>query len=71
MLKAERTSRAKSREATASREFRMGALKPSSRAVKWRSMGKPVPARAAAPRGLSLRRSLASSRRPASRFSIS
>lgn len=51
MFKAERTSRAKSREATASREFRMGALKPSSLAVKWRSMGKPVPARAAAPRG--------------------
>jgi len=44
-------STAKSRSETASIEFSHSASKPSSRATRLRSIGKVVPARAAAPRG--------------------
>jgi hypothetical protein len=51
MPAADRNSSAKSRSETASSELAMGRSKPSSRAVMSRSMGKEVPASAAAPRG--------------------
>ena len=49
-------SSTKSRSATASSEFAIGRLKPSAFAVIARSIGNEVPASAAAPSGLSLRR---------------
>ena len=49
----------------------MGRSKPSALAVISRSMGKEVPASAAAPRGHSFTRLRASARRPRSRWSIS
>ncbi len=64
-------SSAKSRDDTASSEFAIGRSKPSSSAVIWRSMGKDVPASAAAPSGDLFTRFLASAKRPRSRASIS
>ena len=64
MATAESASSAKSRADTASSEFAIGFWKPSSAAVMSRSMGKPVPARAAAPSGLSFIRAIASPKRP-------
>ena len=49
----------------------VGRSKPSACAVAWRSIGKPVPASAAAPSGLSFIRRRASASRPWSRASIS
>ena len=64
-------SSAKSRADTASSELAMGRSKPSSDAVMCRSMGKEVPASAAAPSGDLFTRFLASANRPRSRASIS
>ena len=64
-------SSAKSRALTQSSEFAIGRSKPSAFAVMWRSMGKPVPASAAAPSGLSFMRTTASVKRPRSRSNIS
>ncbi len=64
-------SSTKSRDETASSEFAIGLSKPSAAAVMARSMGKDVPAKAAAPRGDSFTRFLASAKRPRSRASIS
>ena len=71
MAQANRNSAAKSRLATASSELRIGRSKPSAVAVMCRSIGKPVPASAAAPSGLSFIRARASARRDRSRDSIS
>ena len=71
MLAEERNSSAKSRSLTASSEFAAGRSKPSACAVAWRSMGKDVPASAAAPSGHSFMRARASRKRLASRPSIS
>ena len=60
MAQVARNSIAKSRLATLSRLLRVGASNPSAAAVAWRSIGKPVPHRAAAPSGHSLRRMRAS-----------
>ena len=57
-------SSAKSRSDTASSEFAAGLSKPSAFAVASRSMGKLVPASAAAPSGHSFSRVLASAKRP-------
>jgi hypothetical protein len=65
------TSSAKSRADTASSELAMGPPKPSACAVISRSMGKDVPASAAAPSGETFSRARASARRPRSRASIS
>ncbi len=51
MLAAARNSRAKSLSLTASSELAASSAKPSNSAVRCRSMGKPVPASAPAPRG--------------------
>ena len=56
----DRNSSAKSRSETLSSELRVGSRKPSAFAVMCRSIGKPVPASAAAPSGLSSIRSIAS-----------
>ena len=64
-------SMAKSRSDTASREFWQTPSKPSSRATRSRSIGKLVPASAAAPSGRRLMRLRASAKRSASRESIS
>jgi len=66
-----RKSSAKSRSETLSSELRIGSRKPSALAVRWRSMGKLVPARAAAPSGLSSMRSIALRTRDRSRANIS
>ncbi len=71
IVAADRASRAKSRAETLSRELAIGPSKPSAWAVMCRSMGKDVPASAAAPRGLSFIRTRASAKRPASRPNIS
>ena len=63
----DRNSSAKSRSDTLSSELRVGSRKPSALAVLCRSMGKPVPASAAAPSGLSSMRSMASRTRDRSR----
>jgi hypothetical protein len=68
---APRNSSAKSRSLTASSEFAMGRSNPSAAAVISRSMGKLVPASAAAPSGLLFIRARASRNRPRSRSSIS
>ena len=68
---AARNSSAKSRSLTASSEFAIGRSKPSAAAVMCRSIGKLVPASAAAPSGLSFIRARASRKRPRSRSSIS
>ena len=49
--------------------FLIGALKPKAPEVINRSMGRPVPANAHAPKGQKLSRVLQSSKRPASRSS--
>ena len=64
-------SRMKSRSATASMLLREIAAKPSSRATASRSMGYAAPASAALPSGITSVRSKASTKRPASRSSIS
>jgi hypothetical protein len=64
-------SSTKSRSDTASSEFAAGRSKPSFFAVMARSSGNDVPASAAAPSGDSLRRFLASAKRPRSRAAIS
>ena len=56
---------------TVSIEFRVGSRKSSAEAVMARSIGKPVPASAAAPSGLSSMRSMASRTRDRSRPNIS
>jgi hypothetical protein len=71
IAQADRYSSAKSRSDTASSELSVGPSKPRVAAVRWRSIGKLVPARAALPRGQRLRRARASERRPRSRESIS
>ncbi len=71
MAVAARYSSAKSRSLTASSELAAGRSKPRAALVMSRSIGKLVPARAAAPRGHSLRRARASQKRPRSRESIS
>ena len=68
---AAQNSIAKSRSATLSREFRVGASKPSISALASRSIGKVVPASAAAPKGETFNRFRQSARRPWSRSSIS
>ena len=68
---AARNSIAKSRSDTASSEFAVGRSKPSAAALAKRSIGKEVPASAAAPSGLSLSRRRQSASRPRSRPSIS
>ena len=68
---AARNSSAKSRSLTASSEFAIGRSNPSAFAVISRSIGKLVPASAAAPSGLSFIRARASRNRPRSRSSIS
>src|SRR6056300_530568 len=67
---AARYSMAKSRADTASIELAIGASNPNVLAVIWRSIGKEVPAKAAAPRGDSFIRFLASAKRPRSRPNI-
>src|SRR5436190_1740974 len=64
---AARNSTAKSRSETASIEFAAGRSKPSAAAVRSRSIGKAVPASAAAPSGDSLSRRRQSAKRPRSR----
>ncbi len=64
-------SSTKSRSDTESSEFAVGRSKPSALAVAKRSIGKEVPASAAAPSGHSLSRARASAKRPRSRPSIS
>ena len=64
-------SMAKSRSETASSEFSATPSKPSSRATRSRSMGKVVPASAAAPSGSTLTRLRQSASRARSRSSIS
>ena len=71
MAAAERRSSTKSRSATLSIELRVGLSNPSALAVALRSMGKEVPASAAAPSGHSFMRVRASTRRERSRPSIS
>jgi hypothetical protein len=71
MAQALSVSRTKSRSATVSSELRVGRSKPKAFAVMWRSMGKLVPASAAAPSGFSFIRLRASARRERSRASIS
>ena len=71
MVQAARYSSAKSRAEIASMELRIGRLKPRLIAVTSRSMGKDVPASAAAPKGDSFKRLRASSKRPRSRANIS
>ena len=66
-----RNSSAKSRSLTASIEFAIARSNPSAAAVISRSIGKLVPASAAAPSGLSFIRARASRNRPRSRSSIS
>jgi hypothetical protein len=68
---APRNSSAKSRSLTASSELAIGLSKSSAAAVASRSIGKLVPASAAAPSGLSFIRARASRNRPRSRSSIS
>jgi len=68
---AARNSSAKSRSLTASSEFAIGRSNPSASAVIARSIGKEVPASAAAPSGHSLSRHRQSASRPRSRPSIS
>ena len=68
---AERVSSAKSRSDTASIELAIGPSKPSAFAVALRSMGKAVPASAAAPSGEWFNRLRASRKRPRSRPAIS
>src|SRR5579862_2121781 len=68
---AARYSSAKSRAEIASMEFLIGLAKPSAWLVASRSMGKEVPASAAAPSGDSFKRLRASSKRPRSRPNIS
>ena len=67
----DRYSSAKSRSLTASRLLAIGRSNPSAFAVASRSMGKPVPASAAAPRGDSFIRLRASWKRVRSRPNIS
>jgi hypothetical protein len=64
-------SSTKSRSETESSELRVGRSKPSALAVMVRSMGKDVPASAAAPSGDSFIRLRASAKRERSRASIS
>ena len=71
IAEADRNSSAKSRSLTASSELAIGRSKPSAFAVMSRLMAKPVPASAAAPRGLSFIRLRASENRPMSRAVIS
>src|SRR3954468_2145824 len=71
MAQAARYSGAKSRAEIASIELRIGRAKPSAMAVASRSMGNDVPASAAAPKGDSFIRVLASVKRPRSRPNIS
>ena len=71
MLLAARNSKAKSRSDTESRLFAVGRSKPSAFAVACRSIGKDVPAKAAAPKGHSFIRLRASSKRDRSRANIS
>ena len=60
MAAAESVSSTKSRSETLSSELAVGRSKPSAFAVSSRSIGKEVPASAAAPKGDSLRRARAS-----------
>src|SRR4051812_30755291 len=62
MEQAARYSRAKSRAEMASMELRIGRAKPRLCEVASRSMGKDVPAKAAAPKGDSFSRRRASSK---------
>ena len=71
MAAALKNSSAKSRADTASMLFAIGRSNPSVEAVMCRSMGKPVPASAAAPSGLSFSRARESTNRPRSRPNIS
>src|SRR5580698_6944542 len=64
MVQAARYSNAKSRAEIASMELRMGRANPKLWEVASRSMGKEVPASAAAPSGDSLSRLRVSSKRP-------
>ena len=66
-----RNSSAKSRSETESRLFAMGPSKPSANAVAARSIGKDVPASAAAPKGDWFNRLRQSVKRLRSRFVIS
>src|SRR5690625_5786008 len=68
---AEQNSILKSRSETASKELRQRLSKPSSLATMTRSMGKLVPAKAAAPRGSLLTRLRQSFKRSVSRLNIS
>ena len=63
----ERNSTTKSRSATASMLFEATERKPSSRATNFLSMGKLVPAKAAAPSGKTLMRPRQSPKRARSR----
>src|ERR1700733_9416180 len=63
MVQAARYSSAKSRAEMASMELRIGRMKPKVLAVASRSIAKDVPAKAAAPKGDSFSRFLASSKR--------
>ncbi len=67
----DRNSIAKSRAETASNELAIGRSKPKLSAVICRSIGKPVPASAAAPKGDSFIRARASRTRDRSRANIS
>src|SRR5210317_1493841 len=71
MLAQLRYSKAKSRSETASKELAAGRSNPKAAAVISRSIGKEVPASAAAPSGLSFIRRRASSKRDLSRANIS
>ena len=71
MLAAARYSSAKSRSETESSELAVGRSKPKALAVMSRSIGKDVPASAAAPSGHSFIRARASAKRDRSRASIS
>ncbi len=68
---APRNSSAKSRSETESRLLAVGRANPSAAAVMSRSMGKDVPASAAAPSGHSFIRARASAKRARSRANIS
>ena len=71
MLAADRYSSAKSRSDTLSSELAVGRSNPSACAVMCRSIGKDVPASAAAPKGHSFMRARASAKRDWSRANIS
>ena len=65
-----RYSTEKSRSLTASKLFAYGFENPSNSALRWRSIGKVVPAKAPAPKGNKSIRLILSSNRPLSRSNI-